>query len=226
MSCPRGIDQSPRSWTYTLFLPQGVKIEFILVFTLRAAFSEIQTEFQNWHIWAWNLTIGKSSRSAHILSFYPSLLKLTLIIFAAKAMVKEIQANFQNCHIWAWNLAIGQSSRRVKIDLIFALWAVVSEIKLSYLGMQLGHWQKIQKLHRILPMGSKLSLFSVYGQRFPRYRPNLKIAMFWHETWPLAKVPENCTANLFFIPQAEPIFALQATVKQREQFLTLIMLIR
>ncbi len=38
--------------------------------------------------------------------------------------------------------------------------------------------------------GSKLSLFSLYGQRFPRYVTILKIAIFGHETWPLATVPE------------------------------------
>ena len=38
--------------------------------------------------------------------------------------------------------------------------------------------------------GAKLSLFSLYGQRFPRYGAILKISIFGHETWPLAKVPE------------------------------------
>ena len=30
--------------------------------------------------------------------------------------------------------------------------------------------------------GSKLSLFSLYGQQFPRYGPIFKIAIFGHET--------------------------------------------
>ncbi len=33
-------------------------------------------------------------------------------------------------------------------------------------------------------------LFSVHGQRFPSYGPIFKIAIFGHETWPLAKVSE------------------------------------
>ena len=37
---------------------------------------------------------------------------------------------------------------------------------------------------------TKLSLFSLYMQRFLRYAPIFKIAIFEHETWPLAKVPE------------------------------------
>ncbi len=40
------------------------------------------------------------------------------------------------------------------------------------------------------PRGAKLSLFSLYGQRFPRYGPIFKFAIFGHETWPSAKVPE------------------------------------
>ena len=39
--------------------------------------------------------------------------------------------------------------------------------------------------------GSKLSwICSTGGMQFPRYKPIFKIAIFGHETWPLAKVPE------------------------------------
>ena len=38
--------------------------------------------------------------------------------------------------------------------------------------------------------GVKLSLFSLYGQHFPRYGPIFQITIFGHETSPLAKVPE------------------------------------
>ena len=41
-----------------------------------------------------------------------------------------------------------------------------------------------------LPKGSKLRLFSLYGQRFSRYGMIFKIAIFGHETWQLARVPE------------------------------------
>ncbi len=55
---------------------------------------------------------------------------------------------------------------------------------------QLGHLPKFQKLHMesaFLHQGSKLSLFSLYEQQFPRYVPIFKIAIFEHETWFLAK---------------------------------------
>ncbi len=41
--------------------PSGVGIE--LIFVLRAAVSEIEADFQNCHIWAWNLSTGQSSRN-------------------------------------------------------------------------------------------------------------------------------------------------------------------
>ncbi len=40
-----------------------------------------------------------------------------------------------------------------------------------------------------LSRGSKLSLLLLDRQWFPRYGPIFKIAIFGHETWPLAKVP-------------------------------------
>ncbi len=49
-----------------------------------------------------------------------------------------------------------------------------------------------------LPQGLKLSLFLLYGQWFPRYGPIFKIAIFGHETWPLAKVPEVAHIGSFY----------------------------
>ncbi len=105
-----GIWKSSRSciWTLFLFLPKGVEME--LIFTLWAAVSKIRADFQNYHIWAWNLEFEKSARS------------------------------------FIWTL--------------------------------------------LYPRGSKLSSFSLYGQRFLRYGLIYKIVIFGHETWPLAKIPE------------------------------------
>ena len=52
-------------------------------------------------------------------------------------------------------------------------------------------------------MGSKWGLFSLYGQLFPRYGLIFKIAIFGHQTWPLAKVPE--IAHTVFLLQAVEI---------------------
>ncbi len=43
-----------------------------------------------------------------------------------------------------------------------------------------------------------MSLFSLYGQQFPRYVGIFKIAIFGHETWPLAKVPEVAPILSFY----------------------------
>ena len=53
-----------KSCTYTRGLPQGVEIE--LTFALRAAASEILADFQNCHIWAWNLATVKIPEIAHV----------------------------------------------------------------------------------------------------------------------------------------------------------------
>ncbi len=55
--------KNSRSSTYTRysFSTQGIELE--LIFALQAAVSEIEADCQNWHIWAWNLATGQSSRS-------------------------------------------------------------------------------------------------------------------------------------------------------------------
>ena len=81
-----------------LFLPQRVEIE--LIFALRAAVSKIWADFQNCHIWAWNLEFEKGARSWIWTLFLPQRVEIQLI-FALRAMVSEIQAECQNFHIWA-----------------------------------------------------------------------------------------------------------------------------
>ncbi len=53
---------------YGHFLPYGVEIE--LIFALRAAVSEIRADFQNYHIWAWNLEFEKQSQKLHLLEAF------------------------------------------------------------------------------------------------------------------------------------------------------------
>ncbi len=74
-----------RSCTYTLYLLQRVKIELIS-FALMAAVSEIQADFQNCHIWACTIAIGKIEIE---------------LIFAAQAAVPKMRTDFQNCYICA-----------------------------------------------------------------------------------------------------------------------------
>ncbi len=68
------IDQSSRSCTYPLFLPQRVEIELII--------SDMLGVFQNCHIWPWNLAIGQLEcqlRIAHIYSLSTPGVEIELI---------------------------------------------------------------------------------------------------------------------------------------------------
>ncbi len=66
------------------FYPYGVEIE--LIFTLQVVVSEIQTDFQNWYIWAWNLAIDKNSRSCTYTFFLSQEVEIELI-FALQIVV-------------------------------------------------------------------------------------------------------------------------------------------
>ncbi len=120
---------------YTLST-SGVEIE--LIFALRAVVFEIRADFQNSHIWAWNLANSQSSRRCTYTLFLPQGIEIELI-FALRAAIYEIQADFQNCHTF---------------------------------GHETCPLAKVSKVAHILsfyPRGSKLILFSLYGQRFLRY---------------------------------------------------------
>ncbi len=85
--------------------------------------------------------------------------------------------------------------------------------------MKLVKWPKFQKLHIYplsTPKGSKLSLFLLYGQRFPRYGPIFKIAIFRHETGQMAKVPEVAYTPSFYPKgvEIELVLALRAAVSE------------
>ncbi len=71
----------------------------------------------------------------------------------------------------------------------------------ALLKNQLGHGPRFQKLHIhsiSIPRGVKFRLSLLYGQRFPRHGPIFKIAIFGHETWQVAKVPELAHMPSFY----------------------------
>ena len=72
-------NKTSRNCTYTLFLPQGVEIGFI-IFALWAVVSEIWDDFKNCYIWAWNMAIGQSFRSCTYTLLLPQRLKLSLYL--------------------------------------------------------------------------------------------------------------------------------------------------
>ena len=124
----------------------------------------------------------------------------------------KIQAHVQNCHISAWNLATqtGKSSKsctytlflphNVEIDLILALRAVVSEMQASFSKLRnltSGQSARSCKYTLFPPWGSKFSLFLLYGQRFMRYGPIFKIAIFGMKNLASSISSKSCTHTLF-----------------------------
>ena len=98
-------------------------------------------------------------------------------------------------------------------------FGAISKIQRNYQNCHIGLWKfLIEKIYRcsFYPRRSKLSLFSLYGQLFPRYGLMLKIAIFGHEAWNLKKSARSCIWTLF-LPQKveiELIFALRAAVSE------------
>ncbi len=48
-----------------------------------------------------------------------------------------------------------------------------------------------------LPQEIEIELIFAYGQRFPRYRPIFRIAVFGYETWNFEKSSRSCIWTLF-----------------------------
>ena len=78
-------------------------------------------------------------------------------------------------------------------------------------NLAIGQSSRSYTYTAFLPQGSNLSLFSLYEQQFPRYVAIFKIAIFGHEIWPSAKVPEIAHIASFY-PKIELIFAPRAAI--------------
>ncbi len=95
------IGNSFRSFTYALFLPQGVEIE--LIFALRTMVYKITADFQNCYIGHESFPLAKVPEVGHALSLYPEEGEIELN-YSIWPVISEIWANSQNYHtsIWAW----------------------------------------------------------------------------------------------------------------------------
>ncbi len=118
--------------------------------------------------------------------------------------------NFQKLHIYSLSTPMGPElnlfalykywfPRYVRFSTLPWQFLRCRQIfKIAIFGHEIWSLKKNPKAAHTLsfyPKGSKLSLFSLYGQRFPKYGPILKIAIFGHETWSLTKDPE--VAHIF-----------------------------
>ncbi len=64
-------------------------------------------DFQNCHIWAWNVPNGESSRSCTYAHLLPQAERNWAYFHSTGSGIRDT-GPFSNCHIWSWNLAIGQ----------------------------------------------------------------------------------------------------------------------
>ncbi len=109
----------------------------------------------------------------------------------------------QKLHIYSVS-AVG-----VEIELIFALWAVVSEIQanfqLQYLGMKLEKLPKFQMLHIYSLSTSGGPKFHATGSArgFWHTGQIFETAIFVHETWQLAKFSE--VAHIFYFSRGSKL---------------------
>ncbi len=188
--------------------------------------SKIRADFQNYHIWAWNLAIGQSARSCTYSLSTPEGSKLSLFSLYGQHFLRYgmiIKIAIFGHETQALSKVPGYMRflpQRVEIELIFALWAVVSELLADFQNCHIWAWILVSgpsarsyKHTLFLPQGIKIELIFAL-----RYGPIFKTAIFMifgHETWPLTKVPEVAHVYTLFLPQGvkiELIFALRAVV--------------
>ena len=92
---------------YSLSTQRGFKLS--LCFLYMAAVSEIRADFQNCHIWAWNLVPDNKSNGCTYTLILPQGGEIELP-FALRAAVSEIETDLQNWHLFGhetWSLTIG-----------------------------------------------------------------------------------------------------------------------
>ena len=133
---------------------------------------------------------------------------------------------FSKCHIWAWNLVIGQISRSctytvllphgVKIEVIFPIWAVVSEILDVFKIAVFGHG--IPEVAHILSFYPRVEIGPIFDQRAAvlGMRANFPTCYIWAWNLAIGQSSRSCIYTPF-LPQGvvnELIFALRTALSE------------
>ena len=209
-----------------------------VIFALQAVVSEIQAHLQNCHVWALNLATGQSSTSCAYTPFLPHGSKLSLFslygpwlrryrlickiaIFGHKTwpLAKVPEVAHARCFYprelnWAYFHSMGSG-----------FWDTGRFSKLPYLGMKPGHWEKSARsctYALFLPQGVEIEPIFVLRAVVFKMRTIFKVAIFGHETWQVAKLPELAHILSFYpglklnffrskgkrFPRYEPIFKI------------------
>ncbi len=165
-----------RSWTYTIFLSQGVEIELMLYGQWSPRYRQLfKIAIFGHETWP----LAKVPEVARILSFYPRGSKWSLFSLYGHLFFRDTGWISKFPYL-GMKLAIGQSARSstcipslphwVEIEYIFALWAAISELRADFQNCYIWAWnlafgQSSRSCTYTVPLsqGAKLSLFSHYG---------------------------------------------------------------
>ncbi len=133
-------------------------------------------------------------------------------------MISEILSYYQNCHIiWGWNLAVGKN---VSEQQFRRYWLICKITIFGHETWQLAKTQQVAHTLSFHSRGSKLSLFSLYGQLFPRYGLSIKITIFGHGAWPFVIVL-GIAHLLSFYPRGATFSLYEQWLGDTGQFLNL-----
>ncbi len=110
--------------------------------------------------------------------------------------------------IWAWSPEVAHIlflTQRVATELIFFLRALVSEIWVNFLTCYIWIWNlAVGQSARsciytlFLPQGVEIGVIFALRAVIFDIAPIFKIAIFGHETWPLAKEPKGTHIPYFY----------------------------
>ncbi len=184
------------------------------------------TDFQNCHIWPWNVAIGQNSRSGTYTLFLTQGLEIELILTLRAAVFRDTRRFSKFSHLGMNSRSSTNTlflSQGVEIELIFALRAVVSETQANFLTCHIWAWnlasgQSSRSCTRtlILPQGVEIELIFALRAAVSEIRVNFQICHIC--AWNLAsgQSSRSCTYTLF-LPQEfelELIFVLRAAVSE------------
>ena len=161
---------------YLVFL--GTSLFIFICVTARSTPSHPQK-------WPW--TLKGQSYPIYISTITPEF-QMSLRL-SVRTPVLELQVILRQVHHMTSKWPSTLKDQRYQFE-TWVRWLTGRFTKLSLLGMNLAKVPEVAHILAFYPTGSKWSLFLLYGQRFSRYGPILKISISGHETWPLTKDPE------------------------------------
>ncbi len=143
-----------------------------------------------------------------------------------------IQVDFQSCRIWALNLEYKSPSPKsytytlfvphggrnwVSFRSVYGASKTRADFQIFIFGHETCSLTNVLHVPATCTSNScKINVFSLYRKQF-RFRDTGKLAIFGHEIWPLAKVPEVTHIHCLSIPA----FEIELTLTLQETGITI-----